>query len=450
MRSIHYKSGILLCLYGLSGVTALAYEVLWTRMLSLLFGISILGVVVTVAAFMLGLGLGSLLGYRWQGSLKFTLRTLAGIEIGVALYALSLPTIMQILQGLWVSVDAVETWQFWQVVSALLVLSLPAIALGFAFPWMLRVGKAWKLSLAKLYGINTLGGALGALLPLLLLPWLGWIPALQCVAALGAGIGLILFWLSYQDHSNTEHDPMVPKKITWPKLSCLLAYAGMGAGALILEIAWTRAYGMILLRTEYVLAVILSVFLIGIGLGSLLAKRLPRSAALQWLPAIVASMAILGLYAFPYVNELGHSLSFDGLLTTLLFQGLLIALCTLPATLVMGAWLPLIARQDDGASLYAANSLGACAGALLAGFVLIPWLGTASTWLLAAALMMLCAYYWLEAGKRLLYMSTSTVIFMILLGQFSNYLAHQAYWHTSFRMLPICIKARMLYQLAMS
>src|SRR5450756_3206125 len=52
-------------LYCLSGLTSLAYEVLWARMLSMQFGVSIFGVVLTVAAFMIGLGLGSLAGVRW-------------------------------------------------------------------------------------------------------------------------------------------------------------------------------------------------------------------------------------------------------------------------------------------------------------------------------------------------------------------------------------------------
>ena len=51
---------LLLLVYGGTGITALAYEILWTRMLSLLFGISIFGVVLTVTAFMAGLGAGSL------------------------------------------------------------------------------------------------------------------------------------------------------------------------------------------------------------------------------------------------------------------------------------------------------------------------------------------------------------------------------------------------------
>ena len=411
--NLSYKPNVLLLLYALSGVTALAYEVLWTRMLSLLFGISILGVVVTVAAFMLGLGLGSFLGNRWQSSFKNTLRTLAGIELCVALYALSLPMIMHGLQGLWLSVDSMQTWQLWQVFSALLVLSFPAMALGFAFPWMLRIAKAWKLSLGKLYGVNTLGGALGALLPLLLLPWLGWVSALQCVAGLGVLIAVMLFWLSmFAMGAEEDKKNGMREHATLPNISYLLAYAGMGAGALMLEIAWTRAYGMILLRTEYVLAVILSVFLIGIGLGSLFAKHLPRKKALTWLPASAAFMAVIGLYAFPYVNDLGHNIVFHSLVSSLIFQGLLIAVCTLPVTLVMGAWLPLIANHDDGASLYAANSIGACVGALLAGFVLIPCFGTAATWLLAAALMMLCAYYWLDANKRIIYIGVSCVVFV--------------------------------------
>ena len=50
--------------YFFSGVVALSYEVMWARLLSLQFGVSIFGVVVTVAAFMAGLGIGSLLGVK--------------------------------------------------------------------------------------------------------------------------------------------------------------------------------------------------------------------------------------------------------------------------------------------------------------------------------------------------------------------------------------------------
>jgi len=412
MRDSH-KSLALLVLYGLSGVTALGYEVLWTRMLSLFFGISILGVVVTVAAFMLGLGLGSLLATRYTFSLKRTWYILATIECVVAIYAVILPSIMHILQGLWLHVDQLQVWAFWQISSALLALSLPATALGFAFPSMLRVGKSCKLSLAQLYGVNTIGGAIGALLPLLLLPWLGWLLALKCFAILGMMIALGLFWLSkVQSDSDAMMKVEMSVKIVKPNIYMMLAYAGMGAGALMLEIAWTRAYGMVMLRTEYVLAVILAVFLMGIGVGSIWARYIKPHWGLTWLPIMIAVAALLGLYAFPHMNAWAQSFHMNSLMGALWLDAILIAVFTFPVTLALGAWLPLIAQDDEGGRLYAINSLGACMGALLAGFVCIPWLGTALTWLLAVTLIVVCACYW-QVRSRLWYALASISLLML-------------------------------------
>ncbi|MDQ6995524.1 MAG: spermine synthase, partial [Mariprofundaceae bacterium] len=318
--------------------------------------------------------------------------------------------------GLYLGLNDVDTWQFWQVCSALLVLALPALALGFAFPWMLRVGQSLKLSLGQLYGFNTLGGALGALSPLLLLPILGWLAALHAVAGLGILIGVSLFILALNTspQATFNSSSCTTNKIS---TSCLLAYAGMGAAALMLEIAWTRAFGMILLRTEYVLAVILFVFLWGIGVGSVWATRLPRSLVLAWAPMLAAVFAIVGLYAFPYVNDWGQHHTWGNLWSALAFQGALIALCTLPVTLILGAWLPLIADKHQGASLYAANSLGACFGALLAGFVLIPHLGTSGTWVLAAILLMVCGFYWSKQYQHRRIM-LAALIGVLILGWF--------------------------------
>jgi len=63
----HLHGAVFLFLYLLSGVISLAYEVLWIRMLSLQFGVSIFGVVVTVTAFMAGLGGGAVLATLYAG-----------------------------------------------------------------------------------------------------------------------------------------------------------------------------------------------------------------------------------------------------------------------------------------------------------------------------------------------------------------------------------------------
>src|ERR1700693_4934138 len=81
-------------LYCLSGLTSLAFEVLWARMLSMQFGVSIFGVVLTVAAFMIGLGLGSLAGVRWARLCNKPLALFAVLEISISLYAFLLPNLI--------------------------------------------------------------------------------------------------------------------------------------------------------------------------------------------------------------------------------------------------------------------------------------------------------------------------------------------------------------------
>ena len=81
----HLLRAVLL-LYFLSGLSSLSYEVLWVRMLSLEFGVSIFGVVVTVAVFMLGLGIGSIYGYRLLPAITKPLRIFAILELAIAVF----------------------------------------------------------------------------------------------------------------------------------------------------------------------------------------------------------------------------------------------------------------------------------------------------------------------------------------------------------------------------
>jgi len=390
---------MLLLLYAASGITALAYEVLWTRMLSLMFGISIFGVVITVAAFMLGLGIGSFITSHYRPSPARALRLFALCEGGVALFALLLPLIMQgvdrLLTGI-ASGMALSSWQAMQGTASLAVLLLPALAMGAAFPLILRAAHA--VSLASMYGVNAAGAAAGALLPLALLPLVGWQHATWLVAGLGIMIAWVAMLLSSRIAAG-EESPEARGHAKLPPLSDLLAYAGIGAAALILEIVWTRMYGMVLLRTEYVLAVLLAVFLIGIGSGSLLARRLHGRNTLTLLPVIAGLTALASLYLLPFVSRWANDASFDSLAVAMLTEAGVIALCTLPATIAFGAWLPLLAHRFDDDGLgggwwYGANSIGAALGALAAGFVLIPWLGSGGTLAVATILLLVCGLRW--------------------------------------------------------
>jgi len=415
----------LLALYGATGVTALAYEVLWTRMLSLMFGISIFGVVFTVTAFMAGLGVGSfvLTGRGFGKSARAALALLALLEGGIALYALALPLLMPWLDGFLLNLGSslsLSGWQSLQGAAVLLMLFPAALAMGMAFPLALRAAASLHISLASMYGINAIGGAAGAVLPLLLLPALGWRESLWWVALTGLLLALCAWLLSR--HLIDETIDQQPEPVRRPPWSDLFAYAGIGAAALILEVVWTRLFGMILLRTEYILAVLLLIYLAGIGLGSLLVRALrTREQTRLWLnvlPALAALMAVAGLYVIDDISRWAAAAEFSSLAAAMLGEGAVVALCTLPVTLLLGAWLPLLARHfhtrdvNSGGWWYGVNSLGAALGAMLAGFVLLPWLGSALSLCLAALLLFACGMRWVS--DRRVWLALPALLLLIL------------------------------------
>lgn len=376
MEEARPQQGYLALLYTASGITGVAYEVLWARMLSLEFGASNFGIVFTVTAFMAGLGLGSLLGAKL--SPKKPVLVFALLEIGVALYSLVLPSI---LQGTSSGIDTLSSelslaaWFGLQGLVSVLLLLVPAVAMGGSFPMVLRAAEGKNVGM--LYGLNTAGAAFGALLPLGLLPELGWTWAVRLVAMIGLSVGICGLLLSKGTGSGTgESRPFSGNRM-------LFAYAGIGASSLMLQIGWTRLYSLVLLRTEYVLAVILAVYLIGMGLGSLLSRK--RGFWLILLPCAASGFTVLSLWLFPHYSAWVEGAKFHSLFDALATEGGVLALMTLPVTLALGAWLPVLSEsfETGGAWLYGVNSIGAAIGALLGGFVLVPLLGTPASIVIA-------------------------------------------------------------------
>ena len=407
---------LVLILYFLSGLASLAYEILWVRMLSLEFGVSIFGVVVTVAVFMLGLGLGSLLGLRTLSRIKKPLLVLAALELAIAVFSIAIPEIFQVLLQLLPqqTSPSLSLWYFWQFLFTGLILLLPAFLMGFGFPVVLNVCRKLETSLELIYAVNTLGAAAGALLPLLLLPLVGWGNSLYIVASVSvvvAAIAGLLFVTTKTLPEETEKLPAISKQA----YGVLLAYAGIGACALMLEIGWTRLFGMLFLRTEYVLAIILSVFLMGTAVGSYISSRFARQSWFSALPVIAAILVVLGLWLLPVINSSVNTQSMSGFETVLLTQAMIVVLLTLPVTIIFGAWLPLLNRRLGyaglgGARLYGVNSVGAAIGTLIAGFVLTPAIGTYAVIVISALLLMIFSMAWIPVKRTLVYIVVVAVV----------------------------------------
>ena len=414
----------LLTLYGISGFTALAYEVLWMRLVGTLSGATNFGMVATLIAFMAGLGLGAWLGARLRLRAGRALLLFAAIEIGVAIVSMLMPDVVALFEYGFEAMAAgmgVNGWHIFHLLSCIVLLMLPATALGFTFPAMLRLlGR--DIGVARIYGFNTLGGVLGALAPLLLLPPLGWAYALRMVSAVGLITGctaVAIAWLARRgdvalldghdceataDAAGRVDEDRIGESPSRPAWGEMAAYAGIGAAALMLEVGWTRLYSVVFMRTEYVLGVILAAVLLGIGLGSLLSRRVGIEFV-RILPPLAAMAALLPLALLPSVSGWMEVSGFSSLAESMAVQGGVMLLLTLLATVALGAWLPLIARryhEQSAAWLYAANSLGAAIGAGCAGWLLTPLFGSAATVVVASALLLLCGMYWMQGRIRLL------------------------------------------------
>ena len=167
--------------------------------------------------------------------------------------------------------------------------------------------------------------------------------------------------------------------------------------SLAAQVIWIRKITLLLGATAGVFASVLAVMLTGLACGAMWGGRraVAQATPQRWLAALLVSLGVLCALSLPLLDLarvifLAIAPAGVGPTTRAIARLPVIALVLLPPTLTIGAILPmatqLYGRISAGAvsALYAADTLGAAAGALAAGFVLVPLLGIrASTWLLA-------------------------------------------------------------------
>jgi spermidine synthase len=442
VRAVTRRSLPLLCLcFFLSGFGSLILEVVWTRQLRLIFGSTTLAASTILVAYMLGLGIGGLVGGRLAHRLRNGLGVYGGIEIAIGLIALVVPFLLAALPPL--ARALVLDLGPWGLVLgrfavALLVLLVPTILMGATLPIVVaavtRDDPAIGARTGLLYGINTLGAVAGVFATaFVLFPWLGLWHSNVVGAVLDIAVGalaLLLLGRATRASSVTAADApsnaaapspaaRAAPLLDVPPLGVLLtAYALVGFTALVYEVCWTRALALVLGSSIYAFSAMLGAFLAGIALGSLAVRglvdrtRRPTTLLIAGLGALgVASLAVT--LVLPLLPE-----AFLGLLRRtgpigtrlVLLQVALCVVVQLPATLLLGALFPLLTRLVAATGtragtavgrVYFANTLGCAIGAFLAGFVLIPNLGLRDTLALAAAINLLSAALVLLAQRTL-------------------------------------------------
>lgn len=404
---------MLLCgCFVLSGATGLIYEILWARMLGLVFGATTLAVSTVLAAFMGGLALGSALAGRIGPRIRKPVAAYGLMEIGIALYALLVPFLFRGIDNLYALVwqqlqPGFVSFTLLRFALSCLLLLVPTTLMGATLPVLsaalLRSPDHDTNSVTRLYACNLAGAIMGTLIAgFFLLPAFGVRTTIVIGAIINVGVGAIALFLNRRTEAGAAapvaQSPLNPA----PDASGTFTLAAFASGFVTIstQVAWTRVLTMIIGSSTYSFSLVVALFLIGLAGGAWFIGRRDRAPTLRGLLMTVELVTTLSLlFSLFVLNRIPAFLIGLGLRLKISSWGGLLGLQIVSATLLilvpallMGMVMPLVlvwasnqARAVNFVGrVYAVNTIGAIAGAFATGFVLIPVTSIRFTLLLAA------------------------------------------------------------------
>jgi len=421
-----------LTLFFFSGVFGLVYQVIWLRMFRLVMGNTVFASATVLTAFMAGLALGSVLAGRIADRSTRPLKLYGLLEGLIGIYAVLIPAML-------IAAEPVYGWLFTALVDSPLalaggrfaisaiVLIVPTTMMGATLPLLTRFmasGLEWVgRDVGRLYGLNTLGAAVGAAVAgFVLIPQAG----LQ-ITLYGAALGNLLICVAALLLDRRcqalvvapRAAPPTPGAVTETNrmaVAVLWGVAAAGFASMVYEVAWTRILAMLIGSSVYAFTLMLVAFIAGLGTGSValsgwIDRRRNVLLFLGGLELCVAASVLVILPFFGHLPLYVVSLvtRYAGSFRALHAVEFATVFCLmLVPTFAMGAVFPAVARvyTRDLARLgravgeaYAANTLGAVLGSFAAGFLLIPWLGLRGAILVGVAInaaVGIC--FWLLSG----------------------------------------------------
>ena len=194
----------LLVVFGVSGFAALAYEVLWTRILIFVLGSHTYAFTTLLMAFLSGIALGSIAFSKWTDRTARPDLLLFSLQGVIGLAALLLTMIFGQIPGWfteWASFATDVWWKFLalEFLVCFLLMLIPTFCMGGTFPLVMKLygsdSKRRGQRIGKIYMVNTVGAILGAFTSgFLFIPWLGIQKSILFFAACNilAGIFVVL------------------------------------------------------------------------------------------------------------------------------------------------------------------------------------------------------------------------------------------------------------------
>ena len=434
-------------LFFFSGTAGLVYQVLWLRRVSLVFGVSVYAASTVLAAFMAGIAIGSLLAGRILRRRIPALQAFGIAEILVGVTGLASPWLLDAASAVYLQVHHLAPDSFgWLTVARLAcsfaILAVPTTMMGTTLPLLSAAvsalitpsasARSTGSTIGVLYALNTAGAMVGTVATgFYLIPAIGIQRAFLVAAITNVVVGSGAYWMGRNQASAPAPaaEPVEEATTTdestalFPVLYWVVAISGFAS--LGLEVLWFRLMLQFVTATSEAFTAMLATVLAGIAAGGLLASRmLRRRISLAFWLALI--QALTGFATIASMSALLWTVK-HGWDTMSLWRAVGIAILAPAIAMGVGFSLALgaasrarslaagaIGVADRIGRLYALNVVGAIAGSLAAGFVLLPWLGAthalvalAGCYLASAALLVARRRSWPSAVAVLLVLAAS-------------------------------------------
>src|SRR5438552_626164 len=402
------RVAILCGILFLSGIGALIFETLWLRLSGLAFGNSVWAAALILSSFMAGLALGNALAAslrirRWR-----SLHLYAVLEGLVAVFGCTIVFGLPVL-GDWMRPVWQTLWNYQPTLLALrfivsfLILLVPTTAMGLTLPVIVEDPTLRQTNFGRvigfLYGSNTLGAVVGALLGEAYLigafglRGTGLFGGLASCVAAAIALVLARFSGDMSPHSKFPLRLDASYRAPW---RLLLVSFGTGCILLCLEVVWFRFLRLYVASSPTTFAIMLAVVLAGIGFGGIVAGVIHRGSRrlddlLPVLLLLAAIAALLSYLLFPERLAQTRTGVFDlsWRIVALLSLGLMFPVAFLSGilfpSLVASVQTSVGDRMNSTGITTLFNTTGAAAGPLLASFVLLPGVGYQWSLLLCTA-----------------------------------------------------------------
>jgi predicted membrane-bound spermidine synthase len=419
---IHIKlTSLLSFIFFFSGFAALMYQVAWQRLLTVYYGVGSISITLIVSIYMFGLGLGALFGGFLAERSKNKIIFYFVVELLIGCFGLISLPFLDFLGRYTAGSSYILSFLY-----MFIFLSVPTFLMGVTLPLLTKIFNAlirnFLSTVSLLYFTNTIGAAVGAVFTsYVIISFWGLDSAIYCAATMNFILALLIFSAKFFPAvQQPAYDTATPEKkgIILGRAAYLLVFI-TGFLAIGYEIAWFRIIHIFIKSTSYAFSSVLSVYLLGIALGSLGMNHLLKKNMsfdnrnlfyfLQFLIGVIVIVIIVGYYystkftsleiftRASFSSGLHPVIQFPSTISFKAFLRDIYSLCDVflwpfifvfIPTVLMGASFPLISllalsqKDKEGktvGSVYFFNIIGNVFGGIFTGFLLLPYWGTEIT-----------------------------------------------------------------------